>query len=35
MDGHEMSESIKNTYLGHNKANTLKHVEEAAETAAC
>lgn len=27
-------ESIRNTYLSHNKANTLKHVEEVAETAA-
>lgn len=34
MGRHEMMESIRNTYLSHNKANTLKHVEEVAETAA-
>lgn len=34
MDGREMIESIRNTYLSHNKVNTLKHVEEVAETAA-
>ncbi len=34
MGRREMMESIRNTYLSHNKANTLKHVEEVAETAA-
>lgn len=34
MDGREVIESIKNTYLSHNKENTLKHVEEVAQTAA-